>query len=71
MAGSIKIRMVDTDRAHDALAEKVRQVVNLAANFAGAHPPNEQNRFYMLRMLCRSLRELEDYRSVVQGELDL
>lgn len=69
-----KIRMMDSDKARAVLEEKVRQVKGLASDFASVRPPSAQDRFYLLRELCKSLKDLDDYRRVVtseQEDLDL
>jgi len=64
----IQIRMVDSDKARAVLEEKVRQVRGLACDFSSVRPPSEQDRFYLLRELRKSLKDLNDFRCVITSE---
>ena len=68
MIESIKVRMVDSAKARAVLENKVREVKGLARDLISVRPPNAQDRFYLLRELRKSLKELEDYRHVVVTE---
>ena len=68
MIESIKVRMIDSDKARAVLENKVREVKGLARDLISVRPPSEQDRFYLLRQLRKSLKELEDYRHVVVTE---
>lgn len=68
MPKDTKVRMIDSDKARAVLADKVREVKDLARDLISVRPPSEQDRFYLLRVLRSSLLELEDYRYPTHSE---
>lgn len=55
------ICMLETDKARAVLAAKIREVKDLAKNLVHGLTLLEQERFYLLRELRKSLEELEHY----------